>query len=451
MHDSTFAKEKLSTEYNINICLSGHSQVGKSTILGRLLVELGFVSLEKVKEYREKARSLGEEEHVYALMMHTLKKEKEIKKTIYPARIRISFPQKQKSVTLIDTPGLNFFYKNMIFGIFQSDGAILCVEARGGIQKETVSILHILKGLGIPIVGVIITKMDIVNYSEADFNEIKEQVTQWLHELEFKIDGLPFCATSGLYGEGLVKYSNFNEKLSVSLYKMLEDINLNIQNKRQNEPLRLTVRRNDVIKVRGFGTVAIGQVESGILSEKDEIIFEPISSILDRKVIAIIRSIRLAKGVIATPDVSLENAVPRNIIGMAISSAKLDIYELLRKHNNIAGLIESRPTVAKEFLAEITIIDHLNGIVVGYEPTINPHIDQIPGKIVEILAKKNYGEDWQKEKLDFIKQGQQAIVRIKTQKEISIEEEEKIPWLSKFIIREDKIIGFGRCTRIEKR
>ncbi|MEW6686171.1 MAG: GTP-binding protein [Candidatus Edwardsbacteria bacterium] len=431
---------------NINVCVCGHTQIGKSTIVGRLLVELGKISSSELKKYREKASLLGEEKHVYAMLVHTSKEEDEIKKTQYPSYARIDFSN--KIITLIDTPGHQIYYKNMIFGIFQADCAILVVEAPKGPQEETFSVLRILKGFDIPIISVVITKMDEIQYDMEKFDKIKIETIKVLEQHNLASENIKFIPVSGLEGEGLVKRNILNMK--DTLYTILK--NLTIRILREDFPLRTTMRRSNIFKLKGIGTVGVCEIEYGTLRKKDELIFEPVSTILNKKITAKVRSIQLAKGVIASPAVPIEQAYPRNIVGVAIHNSELDLHELLSQCNNIAGLSSCPPSVTSFFEAEITVVHHPGVIPVGYKCILHPHADQVSAEIVSILKKSRVGTTEYLEDTGAISSGERAIVQIKSSRSVAIEESNVIPSLSKFIIRtsgiHDMIIGFGKCIKI---
>ena len=73
---------------------------------------------------------------------------------------------------LIDAPGHREFVKNMITGAAQADAAVLVVDARDGMQEQTRRHAYLLHLLGIHQIVVAINKMDMVEYSEARFQEV---------------------------------------------------------------------------------------------------------------------------------------------------------------------------------------------------------------------------------------------------------------------------------------
>ena len=107
------------------------------------------------------------------------------------------------------------------------------------------------------------------------------------------------------------------------------------------------------------------------------------------------------------------------------------------KRGDVAGLVSNPPTVAKEFTAQIIVIDHPTAIAPGYSPVFHIHTVQMAATITEILEKKDpkTGQTVQKNP-EFIKTGDAAIVKVKPSKPVVIEKFADFPQLGRFAIRD---------------
>ncbi|RLI88576.1 MAG: elongation factor 1-alpha, partial [Candidatus Altiarchaeales archaeon] len=150
---------------HINLVFIGHVDHGKSTLVGRLLYELGEVPEQVMKKYREEAEKLGKATFEYAWVMDSLKDERERGLTIDIAHKK--FETDKNYFTIIDAPGHRDFVKNMITGTSQADAAVLVISVKEGVQPQTKEHAFLAKTMGVPQLLVVLNKMDTVNYDEA--------------------------------------------------------------------------------------------------------------------------------------------------------------------------------------------------------------------------------------------------------------------------------------------
>lgn len=243
---------------------------GKSTLIGRLLYDSRLVTEDQIEAAELDSKKSGTRggEMDLALLVDGLAAEREQGITIDVAYRYFSTPKRKFIVA--DTPGHEQYTRNMATGASTADLAVLLVDARHGVQVQTRRHAFITSLLGIRNMIVAVNKMDLVGYSQHDFNVIEEEFCAFSADLGFEdIYCVPVVATDG---DNITSASpNLGWFRGVSLLEYLE--NMEVVDHSGNQPFRLPVqwvnRANS--EFRGFaGTVAGGKVRPG-----DEIIVLP--------------------------------------------------------------------------------------------------------------------------------------------------------------------------------
>ena len=197
---------------HMNLIFIGHVDQGKSTTVGRMLYDTGNIPEQDMRKLQEKAKELGKSGFEFAFVMDNLKEEQARGVTIDLSHKR--FVTDKYDVTIIDAPGHRDFIKNMITGASQADAAILVIsgnkgEAEAGLDSKGQTSEHIFlsKTLGVNQIVVSINKMDMVDFDEARFNEVKEKVSERLKAVGFNPDEIQFIPTAAFTGDNLAKKS----------------------------------------------------------------------------------------------------------------------------------------------------------------------------------------------------------------------------------------------------
>jgi elongation factor 1-alpha len=415
---------------HMNLVTIGHVDHGKSTLVGRLLYDSGNVKEEDMRKLKELAKELKKETFEFAFVMDKLKEEQERGVTIDIMHTRFDTPKYY--FTVIDAPGHRDFVKNMITGASQADAAILVCSAKEGIQEQTKEHVFLIKVLGVKQVIAAINKMDAVNYDKAKFEATKTELSKLLQTVGYDVSKIQFIPVSGYVGDNVYKKStNMSWYTGPTLFEQLD--NLVVPTQPVDKPLRLPIQ--DVYTITGIGTVPVGRVETGVLKVGETIVFEPSGS----------------KGEVKSIEMhheQINEAKPGDNIGFSVRGVtKTDI-----KRGDVAGPPSSPPTVAKEFTAQIIVLQHPNVITVGYTPVFHVHTSQTACKITEIQKKidPKSGAVLQ-EKPDFIKAGDAAIIKCVPSKPLVIESAKVIPELGRFAIRDmGMTVAAGVCLEVVK-
>lgn len=450
---------------DINIAVCGHASHGKSTLIGKAVAELGMVSRKRLEKAREAARQGRDPSHVYSNLVFrskTVKPQSEAGRGITLQTAIIRFEFEGRRVTVIDTPGQELYTNNLFIGMFQADGALLLVSAASGIQPGTEQILRILVGFEIPLLGVSITKMDQVEYSQEAFEERVTELRLKLDEFGIAHESVVFFPTSAYErgrelldpGEGVTRYDHCGWFGGPTFKGFLED--LSYDEIRPSEPLRAVVHPSEAYdNVPGIGKAMTAVIECGSIRPNDTLVFEPVSTECGELVTADVKSLELTRGHIATPGLSIDEAKPRQLVGIAISrlSRGGSLRDVFNGRGIVIGRADCPPSTALRMIIEVTIYNDKIQVRKGAEWVLHAHLDHISVRLEKIVAYRCSGENEWLENLDVekedIAEGDWARVQVKLPRPIAIEEAGVLPYLSRIVLREgNKAVGFGRCIKI---
>ncbi|UQB43276.1 sulfate adenylyltransferase subunit CysN [Thiomicrospira microaerophila] len=236
---------------------------GKSTLIGRLLHDSKMIfedQLAAINKDSKKHGTTGEEIDL-ALLVDGLQSEREQGITIDVA-YRFFSTDKRKFI-IADTPGHEQYTRNMATGASTADLAIILVDARYGVQTQTKRHSFITKLLGLKHIVVAINKMDLVDYSEARFNEIKQQYTEFAQQLD--IQNPIFVPLSALKGDNVVNPSEHMAWYAGQpLMALLDSIEIGDAINHQDFRLPVQYVNRPHLNFRGFcGTIAAGTIAVG--------------------------------------------------------------------------------------------------------------------------------------------------------------------------------------------
>ncbi|MFJ3458371.1 sulfate adenylyltransferase subunit CysN [Scandinavium goeteborgense] len=237
---------------------------GKSTLIGRLLHDTRQIYEDQLSSLHNDSKRHGTqgEKLDLALLVDGLQAEREQGITIDVA-YRYFSTEKRKFI-IADTPGHEQYTRNMATGASTCDLAILLMDARKGVLDQTRRHSFIATLLGIKHLVVAVNKMDIVNYSEETFNEIREAYLTFAGQLPGELD-IRFVPLSALEGDNVASQSaNMPWYSGPTLLEVLETVE--IKRTVESQPLRFPVQyvNRPNLDFRGYaGTVASGTVSVG--------------------------------------------------------------------------------------------------------------------------------------------------------------------------------------------
>lgn len=248
-------------EKSMHIVIVGHVDHGKSTLIGRLFYDTGYLHPDKEAELRKMCESMGKELE-FAFMMDHLEEERRKGITIDIAHT--FFKTDKRRYVIIDAPGHKEFLKNMISGTSQADASLLLVDANEGVQEQTHRHCYILGLLGIKQVAVVVNKMDLVDYSQERFESISGEITDILSR--FDITPSFVVPISARIGDNVAKRSeNLGWFDGPTVLGALDSFDLT---REEFQGLRFPVQ--DVYEGIEADPVSVGRVESGTIRDGQE-------------------------------------------------------------------------------------------------------------------------------------------------------------------------------------
>ncbi|MBO6516392.1 MAG: sulfate adenylyltransferase [Bacteroidia bacterium] len=190
----------------LKLATAGSVDDGKSTLIGRLLFETDSLPQDKLEAIENSSKRKGYDYPDLSLATDGLLAEREQGITIDVAHIY--FSTKNRRYIIADSPGHVEYTRNMITGASTAQASIVLIDARNGVKEQTARHVFINKLLGIKQLIFAINKMDLVDYDEAVFNNIVDQITELLANQE--VNDTNWCAipVSALHGDLILKPSD---------------------------------------------------------------------------------------------------------------------------------------------------------------------------------------------------------------------------------------------------
>lgn len=255
---------------SLRVVITGHVDHGKSTVIGRLLVETGALpqgKLERIRSYCERNSKPFE----YAFLLDALKDEQAQGITVEASRIFFKTPLRDYIV--VDAPGHVEFLKNMVSGASQASAALLVLDAKEGVRENSRRHGYLLSMLGIRQIAVLVNKMDLVGHREEAFLALAAEYRAFLSRIG--VTAAHFIPVSGLHGDNLARRSPRMPWYHGST--VLEALDsFSAEPSLSALPFRMPVQ--GVYKFTNESDarrVVVGSAESGSLSVGDEVVFYP--------------------------------------------------------------------------------------------------------------------------------------------------------------------------------
>jgi len=425
---------------HLNIVFIGHVDAGKSTLCGSIMYLLGSVDKRTIEKFEVEAKERNRESWFLAYIMDTNEEERAKGKTVEVGRAYLQTPARR--FTVLDAPGHKNYVPAMIAGASQADVGILVISARKGEfeagfdrQGQTREHAMLAKTLGVQRLVVVINKMDevTVQWSEERFNSIVKRLTPYLKNCGYRVKRdvtfIPISALSGInikdpLTPGIAPWA---EKLNngKSLLQYLETMPISGRN--ADGALRMTL----IDRYADRGTVVLAKVESGILYKGQTVVVCPNQQ-------------KCKVDNIYINEEEVQGAKPGENILVRLNG--LQESEVSKGHvvaSRFAPVYGCTEIIGELFVTEL--LEHRPLLSAGYTAIFHAHTADEECTVTEIVALIDMKTGKiAKRNPAFAKDNQKAIVKIKLERSICLEEYSKMMQLGRFTLRDEgKTVAIG--------
>lgn len=251
---------------------AGSVDDGKSTLIGRLLYDSKSILVDQLEALEKQSKNKNADGIDLALLTDGLRAEREQGITIDVAYRYFNTPKRK--FIIADAPGHVQYTRNMITGASNSSLIIILIDARSGVIEQTRRHSIIASLLKMPHVVVAINKMDLVDFSEARYNEIKADYEKVAAQLG--LTNVTYIPIAALHGDNIVEPSaNMSWFDGQPLLQFLEEVevseDINHTDPRFQVQYVIRPQTKELHDYRGYA----GQVVSGVYKKGDKITVLP--------------------------------------------------------------------------------------------------------------------------------------------------------------------------------
>ena len=249
----------------LRFATAGSVDDGKSTLIGRLLYDTKSIFEDQMEAVEKASVQMGTEYTNLALLTDGLRAEREQGITIDVAYRYFSTPRRK--FIIADTPGHTQYTRNMVTGASTADLAIVLIDARKGVLEQSKRHAFLASLLRIPHLVLAVNKMDLVDYDQERFEEVRNEFRDFAAKLN--IADLTFIPVSALHGDNIVDRSaNMAWYQGPSLLHHLEEVHIasdrNLIDARFPVQYVIRPQSDQYHDYRGYaGTVAGGVFRTG--------------------------------------------------------------------------------------------------------------------------------------------------------------------------------------------
>lgn len=249
----------------LRISTAGSVDDGKSTLIGRLLLDTESLSKDKVENIKAISEQRGLDEMDLSLITDGLTAEREQGITIDVAHIYFNTPKRKYIVA--DTPGHVEYTRNMITGASNAEVFMILIDARNGIIEQTKRHLYIAALMGIQNIVFVINKMDLVDYEEGVYLKILSSIDKLKDKFDLGARNLTFIPVSAKLGDNIAVVSNqMSWYKGITLLDYLESVESETDNNEFRFNVQYVIRpqSDEYHDYRGYaGKVTSGRLKVG--------------------------------------------------------------------------------------------------------------------------------------------------------------------------------------------
>ncbi|SMY23776.1 unnamed protein product [Zymoseptoria tritici ST99CH_1A5] len=408
-----WAEGKSARKSSAGFVVVGHVDHGKSTLMGRLLLDTGAVAQREIDKYKKQATEMGKASFALAWVMDTGSEERERGVTVDIAQHH--FSTEQANFTILDAPGHRDFVPNMIGGASMADLAVLVVDANqleSGMKGQTREHILLTHAVGLRRIVVAVNKLDSTTpaWDQGQFDSVSAEVSKLLVETGFTQENIAFVPCSGLSGENVVNMtkSSHNGWTSKSHETLLHQLEMSappaVTTETINKPLRLQI--SDVFRGGITNPLSIsGLIRSGSVQVGDIITAQPSGET------GVVKGIEVAGEV---REWSVAGEIP------TLHLVDIDAQHL--RSGDVVCTSQTPITVVKKLNVKVTALDSL------LPQSVDVHIGRmhVPGLISQLVATLDGESEVLKKKPRMVKAGQKALLKVTLQDAVPMERGDRV-------------------------
>lgn len=246
--------------------------------MGRLLFDLRAVDQRTMEKYRKEAERIGKGSFAFAWVLDQGTEERARGVTIDIATNK--FETAKTNFTILDAPGHRDFVPNMIAGASQADFAVLVIDAstgnfESGLKGQTKEHALLVRSIGVQRIIVVVNKMDVAEWSQDRFDEIRQQMSAFLTSAGFQSKNVTFVPCSGLEGGNILTRTTDERASWYSGQTLVEELDLSEPSTHAiDKPLRMTI--NDVFRGGIQNPLSVsGRLEAGNIQIGEQVTIMP--------------------------------------------------------------------------------------------------------------------------------------------------------------------------------
>jgi elongation factor 1 alpha-like protein len=441
----------------------------KSTLLGHLLRLVGAVSVDggrRAGTRQPKSRATSRPRHEKDLAWTTDEDQIEQERGVTIDISTKQFRGRSSKVVfnMIDAPGHRDFVPAMILGACLANAAILVVDAslgefESGFSNAGQTREHalLIRALGISRLIVVVNKMDVVNFSQVRYSEIRTAITDFLNSIGWKVSTeVVFVPTSGLCGINLVGVPGEDHPLRLwykhgTLLDVLEELppaDADSIATAMSRPTRMVI--SDVFKSSSLGgdLAVCGRLISGTLAVKDKLMVSPSAEIAQVKTIQV--------GLNSRPQ--NDRPVVAGADNLSITVGLVDIPDnMLISPGDVLCDPASNVPVVSRFRARILVLDTPSPLVQGtqvdlhlggrYEAATISRLNQLVDAKGVNSSRSSDSDSVKKCRPRRLVKGNSAVVEITVSRKICAELGVDVKFLGRFALRcQGRTIAIGVVT-----
>jgi len=252
---------------HLNVVIVGHVDHGKSTLIGRMLYDTDSLPAGKLEEIEAVCKRRGTDALEWSFVLDAFQAERDQAVTIDTTQIW--FSTALRDYVIIDAPGHREFLKNMISGAAQADAAVLVVDGAEGVGEQTRRHAYLLSLMGVEQIGVVINKMDMLDYDAAAFEKVSRDIRDYLASIN--VSPTYIIPASARHGDGIAaRGENMSWYEGKTLIQALDSFEA------ASPPVALPLRF-PVQDVYRFNEkrILVGRIETGVINVGDKVLFSP--------------------------------------------------------------------------------------------------------------------------------------------------------------------------------